>query len=118
MLVHEAQVEVIAEGVHVHQITDLVTLLCEEHGQLGSDRGGGAGVRVWEHTLSNPFFPPGQRGSLAALPVAVDPELPPPEQLLWGTFPLTLCCSSLVIWIQATRVANSSLTQIQQCSRG
>lgn len=38
MLVHEAQVEVIAEGVHMHQITDLVTLLCEEHGQLGSDR--------------------------------------------------------------------------------
>lgn len=35
VLVHEAQVEVIAEGVHMHQITDLVTLLCEQQGQLG-----------------------------------------------------------------------------------
>lgn len=35
VLVHEAQVEVIAEGVHMHQITDLVTFLCEQQGQLG-----------------------------------------------------------------------------------
>lgn len=35
MLVHEAQVEVIAEGVHVHQVPHLVTLLGEQHGQLG-----------------------------------------------------------------------------------
>lgn len=35
MLVHQAQVEVIAEGVHMHQITDLVAFLCEQHGQLG-----------------------------------------------------------------------------------
>lgn len=81
--------------------------------------GGGAGVRVREHTLSNPSFPPGQRGSLAALPVAVDPELPPPEQLLWRTFSLTF--RVVPPWLYGfgtTRVANSSLTQIQQCSRG
>lgn len=35
VLVHEAQVEVIAEGVHMHQITDLVAFLCEQQGQLG-----------------------------------------------------------------------------------
>lgn len=38
MLVHKAQMEIIAEGVHMHQITDLVTLLCEQHGQLGRKR--------------------------------------------------------------------------------
>lgn len=37
VLVHEAQVEVIAEGVYMHQITDLVTLLCEQQGQLRID---------------------------------------------------------------------------------
>lgn len=81
MLVHEAQVEVIAKGVHVHQVTDLVTLLRKQHGQLGEEQE----VRGWE--LSNPYFPPGQRGSMAALPVAVGPaELPQPAQPPPGTF--------------------------------
>lgn len=67
MLVHEAQVEVIAEGVYVHQITDLVTLLSEQQGQLGRN----SRVRVWEHWLPNPYFLlPGQRRRLALLPVA------------------------------------------------
>lgn len=35
VLVHEAQVEVIAERMHVHQVPHLVTLLREQHGQLG-----------------------------------------------------------------------------------
>lgn len=35
MLVHEAQMEVIAERMHMHQVSHLVTLLCEQHGQLG-----------------------------------------------------------------------------------
>lgn len=35
VLVHEAQVEVVAEGVHVHQVPHLVALLGEQHGQLG-----------------------------------------------------------------------------------
>jgi hypothetical protein len=37
MLVHEAQVEVIAEGVYMHQVPHFVTLLCEQHGQLRVD---------------------------------------------------------------------------------
>lgn len=39
VLVHEAQVEVVAERVHVHQVPHLVTLLCEQHGQLGRWQG-------------------------------------------------------------------------------
>lgn len=39
MLVHEAQVEVIAERVHMHQVPHLVALLGEQHGQLRRHRG-------------------------------------------------------------------------------
>lgn len=35
VLVHKAQVEVVAERVDVHQVPHLVALLCEQHGQLG-----------------------------------------------------------------------------------
>lgn len=42
VLVHHPQVEVVAEGVHVHQVSHLVALLREEHGQL-QDRQGGLG---------------------------------------------------------------------------
>ena len=34
VLVHHAQVVVVAEGVHVHEVPHLVTLLGEEHGEL------------------------------------------------------------------------------------
>lgn len=34
VLVNHSQVEVVAEGVDVHQVPDLITLLSEEHGEL------------------------------------------------------------------------------------
>lgn len=67
VLVHQAQVEVVAEGVHVHQVTDLVTLLREQHGQLRRNSRGG--LRVGD--TGRPIHP-GQRGSSAALLVAVE----------------------------------------------
>lgn len=39
VLVNHSQVEVVAEGVDVHQVPHFVTLLCEEHGEL-KDRDG------------------------------------------------------------------------------
>jgi hypothetical protein len=42
--VHEAQVEVIAEGVYMHQVPHFVTLLCEQHGQLGGAVGNRTGL--------------------------------------------------------------------------
>ena len=38
VLVHHAQVVVVAEGVHVHEVPHLVTLLGEEHGELEGGR--------------------------------------------------------------------------------
>lgn len=34
VLVNDTQVEIVAERVHVHQVSHLVTLLCEQHGEL------------------------------------------------------------------------------------
>lgn len=86
MLVHEAQVEVIAEGVYMHQITDLVALLCEQQGQLGRNsrrQGSGVGAQAAQSILCSSWA---ERG-LALLPVAVGPaELPQPAQLLRGNF--------------------------------
>lgn len=41
VLVDHAQLVVVAEGVHVHEVPDLVALLREEHGEL-EGRGKGA----------------------------------------------------------------------------
>lgn len=38
ILVHHPQVEVVAEGMDVHQVPHLVTFLGEEHGQLQRDK--------------------------------------------------------------------------------
>lgn len=46
VLVHEAQVEVVAERVHVHQVPHLVALLCEQHGQLRGWHRAGSGPRA------------------------------------------------------------------------
>lgn len=43
VLVDDSQVEVVAEGVDVHQVPHLVTLLSEEHGELERTEGGGHG---------------------------------------------------------------------------
>lgn len=87
MLVHEAQVEVIAEGVYMHQITDLVALLCEQQGQLGrNSRRQGSGV-VGAQATQAILRSSWTERSLALLPAAVGPaELPQPAQLPWGTF--------------------------------
>lgn len=63
VLAHEAQVEVVAERVHVHQVPHLVTLLREQHGQLGSGEGG-----------------PGQETVAGCPPVSL-PSLPGKRQL-------------------------------------
>lgn len=39
MLVRQPQVEVIAEGVYMHQVPDLVTFLSEQHGELRGKMG-------------------------------------------------------------------------------
>lgn len=40
VLVNHSQVEVVAEGVNVHQVPHLITLLSEEHGELKQRVGG------------------------------------------------------------------------------
>lgn len=37
VLMHHTQVEVVAEGVNVHQVPHLIALLCEQHGQLRAE---------------------------------------------------------------------------------
>lgn len=90
MLVHEAQMEVIAERVHVHQVPHLVTLLCEQHGQLGrqqQETGLGCGCTgcpihvsflLWKEVQ---FFP------CCCGPV----ECPLPEWFLWEGLPFSYC---------------------------
>lgn len=41
VLVNDSQVEVVAEGVNVHQVPHLITLFSEEHGELERTEGGG-----------------------------------------------------------------------------
>lgn len=43
VLVNHSQVEVVAEGVNVHQVTHLITFLSEEHGKL-KQKGEGVGI--------------------------------------------------------------------------
>lgn len=73
VLVHEAQVEVVAKRVHMHQVPHLVTLLREQHGQLGSS-GGDLVRKRWQaarpsHSLLLPGKP-----QLKIHPVAVGPS--------------------------------------------
>lgn len=94
VLVHQAQVEVVAEGVHVHQVTDLVTLLREQHGQLRRNSGGG--LRVWGYRPPNPSWAERKFGSASC---CCGNSLS--SQGLWGTFPfhlVILCCTSLLLW--------------------
>lgn len=77
VLVHEAQVEVIAERVHVHQVPHLVTLLREQHGQLRGRQGLGQEMLAQgaQHRLpAHSRFPPLAWKKLKIHPVAVGPS--------------------------------------------
>lgn len=61
VLVHEAQVEVVAERVHVHQVPHLVAFLREQHGQLGGAAGTRSGPGRLPSTFPSPSLSHGKR---------------------------------------------------------
>lgn len=81
VLVHEAQVEVIAERVHVHQVAHLVAFLSEQHGQLGSgQQGTGSGGGRLPSTLPPLSLPWEAKFKIASVAVG------PGEPLCWDDF--------------------------------
>lgn len=71
VLVHDSQVEVVAEGVHVHQVPHFVALFSEEHRQLQHKSG--------RCESASTFFGVNTRadwGKLAALGLGLTPGRP------------------------------------------
>lgn len=75
VLAHEAQVEVVAERVHVHQVPHLVTFLREQHGQLGGAAGTRSGPGRLPSTFPSLSLSHGKRKF--TFPVAGGPGEPP-----------------------------------------
>lgn len=53
VLMHHSQVEVVAEGVNVHQVPHLITLLGEQHGQLRAETHTNTVTVGAEHTAAS-----------------------------------------------------------------
>lgn len=53
VLMHHTQVEVVAEGVNVHQVPHLITLLGEQHGQLRAETHTNTVTAGAEHTAAS-----------------------------------------------------------------
>lgn len=53
VLMHHTQVEVVAEGVNVHQIPHLIALLGEQHGQLRAETRMNTVTAGAEHTAAS-----------------------------------------------------------------
>lgn len=80
ILVDYSQVEVVAERMHMHEVSHLVTLLCEEHRELQKDRESRQGCYQAPHTLLQALLT-ARHGRASAATLAPAPEQDAAEKM-------------------------------------